>query len=303
MSIDYEINSHLRGISVVVDEYIAWYARFVKFSFYVSEIESEEYPALPDSFGRWAELEKNGSYIDNETLDGIADLHKKLQATVDTLERRTRESGTRPEAPLFDAVTMLFEQLIVRLRRMEQDCLIINGGIDPLTGLRHRRAMELDLEKEMEKLARQGRPFAVVLAQADLRHKPETLSFSEYKKAVRATAELIKKCVRSFDDAYHTGDCEFIMVLRQSDLRGGSAAVTRMQGFLQEDPVPVRTKDGAVKNLDMIFCVAEPLPGESMDELLQNMRADLQKHDVSEEKTLEYIEQSPLQRFLKDEGK
>lgn len=300
MPIDYEINSHLRGVSAVIDEYVAWYVRFVKFAFYTMEAEGGEYPPLPDSFTRWAELERGGIFIESETLDSIAGLHQKLQSTVDTLERRAAEAATCPDAPLFDAVTMLFEQLMARLRRLEQECLMINGGIDPLTGLRHRCAMEIDLEKEMEKLARQGRPFAMVLAHADLRHEKNSLSPAEYRKAIQGAAGLIKKCVRSFDDAYRSGDCEFIMILRQSDLRGGSAAVARMQGFLQEEPVHIRSKEGNMKNLDMVYCVAEPLPGESMDELLRNMRDDLRKHDVSEEKTLEYIEQSPLQRFLKD---
>jgi hypothetical protein len=48
----------------------------------------------------------------------------------------------------------------------------------------------------------------------------------------------------------------------------------------------------------MSFCAGEPLPGDKMDQLLANMRDDLGRYDEGGDTTLEYFEQSPLQRFI-----
>jgi len=46
--------------------------------------------------------------------------------------------------------------------------------------------------------------------------------------------------------------------------------------------------------------VAEPVPGDTLDELLANMRRDLDKWDEDGDTALEYQEKSPLQRFIGD---
>ncbi|HEY8190781.1 MAG TPA: GGDEF domain-containing protein, partial [Alphaproteobacteria bacterium] len=109
----------------------------------------------------------------------------------------------------------------------------------------------------------------------------------------------IKKCLRTFDDAYRSDDGEFIMSLKQSDMRGGTTAVLRMRSLLQEEPVGARKKDGRVHRVTMSYCVGEPIPGDKMDEFISNMRADLKRYDEHDEAALEFVEQSPLLRFIK----
>ena len=51
----------------------------------------------------------------------------------------------------------------------------------------------------------------------------------------------------------------------------------------------------------MSYCVAEPVPGDTLDDLLDNMRRDLSQWDEKADQAVEYTEQSPLQRFIEDD--
>ena len=300
MSLTYEIDSRLKALIPVLDEHAVWYAGVIGFLFYPEKYDNSECLMMPGSFRTWAELERGGEFVESFVLDNLYNIQSELQRTVHKAAETTMsgEKG-RPLIGVFEEMNNLYDQFMIHLRQVEHDCLQANTGIDALTGLRHRKAMDRDLANEMERRARQGRPFTLALAHIDNFDEIRSLIGNDnYKKAIGAAALLIKKCVRSFDDAYRSGEGEFIMVLKHSDLRGGRAAVERMRGLLQEEPIGVRMKDGELKQLTMSYCVAEPLPGESMEDLLKNMREDLQKYDDSGEKALEYIEQSPLQRFI-----
>jgi len=53
------------------------------------------------------------------------------------------------------------------------------------------------------------------------------------------------------------------------------------------------------KKASLSCCVAEPLPNDNLDNLLANMRNDLDTTDKNEDAVLEYYELSPLQRYIK----
>ena len=300
MALNYEIDNRLKALAPVLDEHAAWYTGVVRFLFYPEKYEDNECLTMPVSFGGWVASERGGDFIEPVVLDNLDNIHAELQKAAHKAGQvaMSGEAG-RPLIEIFDAMNNLYNHFMIHLRRVELDCVETNSGLDPLTGLRHRKAMERDLVNEMERRARQGRPFTLALAHIDsFSELHKNMDDETYRKALKAAAALIKKCVRAFDDAYRSGEGEFIMVLKHSDLRGGTAAVERLRGFLREEPIGVKMNDGELKQLTMSYCVAEPLPGESVEELFKNMRADLQKYDDSGEKALEYIELSPLQRFV-----
>lgn len=176
-------------------------------------------------------------------------------------------------------------------------------GLDVSTGLRSKKAMVIDLEREMERRARRGKPFCLALARIDnYEHIQELVSEERHREIVFAVARLIKKCIRSFDDAYRSGDGEFIMCLKHSDMGGGAAATTRLRRFLEEEQIMIQDEKGRSFPLTMSSCVAEPLPGNSLDELMANMRNDLLRfnNEAPGNATLEYFEQSSLSRYIQD---
>ena len=305
MSLSYEIDKRLKALAPVLDEHAAWHAGVVRFVFYPDVYDSNDCLTMPSSFMTWVNSERGGEYIESSVLDNLCNIHADLQrAALRVAEIAMSGEGGRPAIDIFDTMNALYDLFMIRLRQVEIDCVETNTGIDPLTGLRHRRAMDKDLANEMERRERQGRPFALALAQIDnFNALREKLSDDSFKKMLMDSSSLIKKCVRSFDDAYRSGEGEFIMLLKHSDLRGGSTAIDRLRGLLQEEPIGVRLVEGTLEQLTMSYCVAEPMLGESMAAMLENMRADLQKYDDTGGAALEYTEKSPLQRFVQGDNK
>ena len=167
-------------------------------------------------------------------------------------------------------------------------------------GLRSQHAMEIDIARELERRARRGNPFTLALARIDNYDEFRSIiDPAQHKQVFGTLGRLIKKCVRSFDDAYRSGDCEFIMSLKHAVSVGGTAAVNRLRGFLADEQIVIRV-DGREIPLTMSYCVAEPVPGDTLEELLSNMRQDLDKWDEGGDQAVEYHEQSPLQRYIGD---
>lgn len=305
MPLSYEINEKLKTILPVLDACAAWHAGVVRFLFYPEQHGNDSCLEMPPGFSAWVESGSAGEFVPAAVVEDLCDLQAELQRSVNRAGQLALSMGGNSKLPMvmFEEVNRLHEHFMLKLRRVATDCLEMNNGLDPLTGLRHRQAMEHDLANEIERRARQGRPFTLALAHIDrfdeLRRDADE---EEFAGAIKAVSALIKKCVRSFDDAYRSDEGEFIMLLKHADVRGGTAAVERMRGFLQETPVGVRTVKGDVRPVTLSYCVAEPLPEESMEQLLKNMREDLQQYDGAGEKALEYIEQSPLLRYVSTTG-
>jgi diguanylate cyclase (GGDEF)-like protein len=181
-----------------------------------------------------------------------------------------------------------------------------DSGFDMLTGLRSRQMLTKDLEREMERRSRRGRPFCLALARID--HYAEmkaNLPQADYETIISAVGEIIKLCMRSFDDAYRLGNGEFLMCLKQADMTGGTAGLGRLRKLLEEK-APYYTLKGQEVRLTMSSCVAEPQPGDDFESLMDNMRIDLDRFGGDAEMALEYLEVSPLERFvnaLDDESK
>lgn len=305
MSLSYEIDKRLKALAPVLDEHAAWHAGVVRFIFYPESYDTNDCLTMPSSFMAWVDSERGGEFIEPYVLDDLCNIQTELQRAVFRVaEIAMSGEGGRPAVDIFDTMNTLYDLFMIRLRQVEVDCVETNTGIDPLTGLRHRRAMDKDLANEMERRERQGRPFALALAQIDnFEELHEKLPEESLKKILKDSSSLIKKCVRSFDDAYRSGEGEFIMLLKHSDLRGGSAAIDRLRALLQEEPIGVLSPDGALMQMTMSYCVAEPMLGESMTTLLTNMRSDLQKYDDTAGAALEYTEKSALQRFVLGDNK
>ena len=302
MTLNYEIDDRLKALTPVLDECAAWYGGVTRFIFYPELYEIAGFLNMPPSLRTWIASERGGGFIPEFALDNIQNLQSELlQAVHKAAQVSMSGEGNKPSAEIFDTMHALYMQFMAHLRRVERECAEANTGIDSATGLRHRKAMERDLANEMERRVRQGRPFALVLAHIDNYQEICSRAGMEASTAaLKSASALIRKSVRSFDDAYRYAEDEFIMALKHSDQRGGAAAVTRLRDFLSQDPIGIQAEDGSLIQLSMSYCVAEPQPGENFEELIGNMRTDLGHYDDSAERALEYIEQSPLQRFVKE---
>ena len=301
MALSYEVDSKLKALAPIVDEHVEWYSRVLRSVFYPERAGEPFEP--PQTFVVWLGEAAQNDFVGSATLEKLRKIQIELYEMASDLMHEAQSSGGRPDFKVYDEFVNLYDDLIYQLRRLEHDAVQADTGLDVATGLRSKKAMVIDLEREMERRARRGKPFCLVLAKIDnYEHVQGRVSEERHREIVAAVARLIKKCIRSFDDAYRSNEGEFVMCLKHADIGGGTAATVRLRRYLEEEQIMIQDEKGRPFQLTMSSCVAEPLPGDSLDELMANMRNDLVRFNSAApgSATLEYFEQSSLSRYIQD---
>ncbi len=299
MALTYEIDTKLKALAPVLDEHADWYAQVLRRVYYPEEYTPNDFAGSPETFQSWVKDVEKENIFEKATLDTLKKTHQDMVEMATEQIRNANASDIKISVKAFDNFSTIYENFVLMLRRLEKDLAQSDSGLDVATGLRSKKALWHDMEREMERLSRRGKPFVLALVQiVDHEKIKQSQTDDRYKEILDEVVKLIKKCVRSFDDAYRSDDGEFVMCLKQSEQAGGSAAIARLLRFLEEAELFYEI-DGKQHEVDLTCCVAEPMPGDEISELIVNMRNDLGRYEVdADTSALEYIEKSPLQRLV-----
>jgi diguanylate cyclase len=263
----------------ILQDYADWSSQIIRATFYPEKILKSTINAPRPLGPKLAEL-SSSHQISQAVIDEFLTRQTELHAHVDTM---LKIEG-RPELEVFDKFLALYDDFSQRLDRFDVDSMLADFGVDTVTGLRNATVLIPDLERELERRARRGHPFSVVIGQVD---NPDPAKMPEQIKLI---AKGLRICMRSFDDAYLSGKNEFLVSLKQTDNAGALRFVERLKDVLANHEA----------TFTMSFCAAEPMPGDDMNALLANVRNDLKElASQSSGEAVEYEEISPLQRFVK----
>lgn len=299
MALNYDIDEKLKQLSVVLDEYAEWYSRVMRHMIYPDHYDDAVQIVVSDGYELWVQDVLEEGLINNVTLDRVQRLHDDLHQIADSLVALSLK-GQRPEVARFDGFVDMYDGFITTLRRLERDSLLSDSGLDMVSGLRSAKALTKDLEREMERRSRRGKPFCIVLARIDNYELIRSMvDDRRLEQMIAAIGRVIRKCVRSFDDAYRLNEAEFVMSLKHSDINGAAKTVLRLRNFLEEESISIKNEDVSFF-LTMSTCITEPLPGDPVQDMIQNMREDLNQYKSSSGAALEYSERSAVERFVKD---
>lgn len=285
MALEYEKNSKFEALAPVLEEYADWFSRIALCVAYHDKEKEPEKIVTPSSFQDWVKAageEGGGTPL---VIEDIAKSHDDMvrigNGLLDILK-----ADKKPPHENFVEFKNLYGAFLVRIRRLEKDSAIDGRGLDEETGLRSAKAIKPDLKKEMERLSRQGNPFSLVVARIDgFAGQPDQ------KQALSISVNNIKRCMRSFDDAYYFGNGYFLLSLKHADIIGAQAAVSRLQQFLKGD-------EANMSKMTMSYCMVEPVPEDEVHILLQNMNQDLSDNMNEKDIVLKFLEISALERFV-----
>jgi len=260
-------------LATLQSDYAAWLTQILLSSLYDSAADRKEiiFPELLDT------KTESGLKIPSRILDSQGILHE--------LAKKIMDADAKPSKDVMELFLVTFENFQSSLQKLEHGQLMADFGIDELTGMQTQERMIPELQRELERRSRRGQPFCFVISRIDgEENRKNTANILLASKAVLKT-------IRSFDDAYITADGEFISSLKHSDNNGGLKFVARLNYILKE-------------NTDIHFAmssiVAEPMPGDSIPQLIANVRKELDTISQYEEGLAEeYKEVSPLALYLK----
>jgi two-component system chemotaxis response regulator CheY len=142
-------------------------------------------------------------------------------------------------------VTALHHQLARQRRELEAFNAKLNANLteiahlDPLTGLRNRRALQEDLELLEVRVSRYGHRYCMALLDVDhFKAYNDTYGHPAGDRILQTVAAELVRQARSGDIVYRYGGEEFLCIFPEQSLATGTIAVERMRAGLEELAIP-----------------------------------------------------------------
>ena len=124
------------------------------------------------------------------------------------------------------------------MRAAAQTFAAAASGLDPLTGLRTRKDLLHELERELSRFQRTGRPFCITIADIDhFKNVNDTYGHETGDRVLAAVADRISHSLRTHDDAFRLGGEEFLLCFKEADLSAGQIVIERLRKILRDKPV------------------------------------------------------------------
>lgn len=298
MSAKPERQQFMEELGTILDEYAEWYNHVIRAVFYASELGKADHLERPEKFPAWLDEAKTNHYLDINLIEQLNTIDSDL---VETAGKFYVYADQQKKPPLteFDDFRTVYEDFHGRVHRIEQDSQLSDSGIDAETGLRSMSVFERDLSREMERRARSSVPFCLAAVRVD--HVASVKEQDMAIKIIQKAAEGVQACLRTFDDAYRHDAHHFILCLKNTDFAGANAAINRINRYFRNENM-VFGRDGGSVPITISSTIAEVLPTDNLDEMVQNLVNDVEKNADEPGTVLQLQELSELQKFVKGMG-
>lgn len=161
-------------------------------------------------------------------------------------------------------------------RRAREEALRLSR-YDSLTGLHSRDFFLAEMEQEILRAGRSGRPFALLMLDLDgLKAANDRFGHASGDTLLRAVADTLRGDIRITDVAARWGGDEFVLLLPETDLNGAMLVADKVRISIGRLALP---HDGlVVRTSASIGLVTYPDDGRSTTELMR--RADLAMYEA-----------------------
>jgi diguanylate cyclase (GGDEF)-like protein len=162
-----------------------------------------------------------------------------------------------------------------QLRRLNGELTAL-ARQDPLTGLGNRRALEQDLDLLEARAARYAHSYCIAVLDVDhFKSYNDTYGHLAGDQVLRTFATQLQNQVRAGDALYRFGGDEFLCVLPEQSLAGGTKAVERMRSAVEGLAVPHVGNPRGVLTFSAGLAILDPRHVESASDVLKAADAAL----------------------------
>ncbi len=173
-------------------------------------------------------------------------------------------------------ITMLVDHAAVAIENARLHELVSQQAkVDILTGLPNRRALDEQLESEVRRASRSGRPFSVVMMDLDgFKRINDTYGHEVGDVILRQTFGMLNENIRATDFLARYGGDELTLILPDTDIEPSVLAVTKLQHRLGR--LLIKLPDGNEISMSISGGIAQyPLHGKTASDLLRAADAAL----------------------------
>lgn len=144
---------------------------------------------------------------------------------------------------------------------------------DGLTGLPNHRAVVEQLEKELDRARRYGRPFSVLFFDADrFKHVNDTYGHGTGDAILRQIGERAGSILRGGDTLGRFGGEEFVLLLPETDADEARGVAERVRATIANEPMEIMEGTEGTSSLNTTVSIGVatyPIDGSKEQELLQ----------------------------------
>lgn len=256
------------ALATVVEEHLDWFVAWHRLAFIVMRGRAEATLLLmpPPSFIRWYQQAAEALPQEQPVLDRLAVLHDQMH-TLARLVLMKAPDGEQITAADYDGVAAKFQGFIGGIRRLERAFAVAASGLDTLTGLRSRVGMADDVAREIDRFQRTGKPFCLALADIDhFKQVNDNYGHDVGDQVLAATADVISRQIRSFDDAYRLGGEEFLICLKETKLIDANKVIERLRAALEGWPIPLVGREPL--RITASFGLVPVMPDTTVEQLI-----------------------------------
>lgn len=281
-----ETPSPAAGLGMVLDEHLRWIGQWHRAAFF-RQGQGGDRVSAPASFAAWCVAASKDDLAHQPAVEKLANVHEQMHRHANLVLLKAA-AGDPPTETDYDSVVGRFDDFVAQLRRVERAFGAAASGLDPLTGLRSRRGMQEALEREMNRFRRAGQPFCLALCDIDkFKGINDTYGHDIGDRVLAATAAVISRGIRSFDEAFRMGGEEFLICLKETSLDEGYQVIERLRIDLQRSPVGL--PDGRSVVVTASFGLVEAMLETPVDDVVvQSDRALYQAKNTGRNRVVRY---------------
>jgi len=200
---------------------------------------------------------------------------KVNESVVGVMNLSRSQPGEFSEAQM-RLITVLVDHAAVAIENARLHELVSQQAkVDILTGLPNRRALDEQLEAEVRRASRSGRPFVVAMMDLDgFKQINDTYGHEVGDIILRQTFGMLNENIRATDFLARYGGDELTLILPETDLDPSVLVVTKLQHRLGR--LLIKLPDGNEVSMSISGGIAQyPLHGKTASDLLRAADAAL----------------------------
>lgn len=227
--------------------------------------------------GVWFKSDESKPFRNNP---GFTVLGERLQEIVTQVQVFLGETADDAPHPV-DSYTQFMNTLMdlnTQVQQLQNDAWRGLTRMDPLTGVRNRHEMMVELDVERERARRSASPCSVAMVDLDhFKVLNDTHGHMVGDQVLRQVSSLFAEQLRPYDMVYRYGGEEFLLCLPNTDMGTAAAVLNRLRVKISEAPLPF-AKDGSDIFVTASFGVAEI---DTVEHIVKSIeRADMALYDV-----------------------
>lgn len=201
-----------------------------------------------------------------EILDGDGEKSQLSTETQKMVENtRSTEQHQRKFETQMSSMMEEIETLRGQLEQVREESMT-----DALTGLANRKAFDQMLEQAIQDNGEQESPFCLIIGDIDhFKMFNDTYGHLVGDKVLRYVGKTIKACVKGKDMAARFGGEEFVLVLPDTDIKGGEIVAEQVRNAISKSNLTDHKNNQEYGKITISLGIGQYQAGEQPNQLLE----------------------------------